>query len=151
MEFHKRDNGGYSSRSSPASLAMHVYIALVTLATVLLLFWVAVLVGRARGKYGVKAPATTGPDGFDRAYRVQMNTQESALMFLPALWTAAHFGLAWISALLGVLWLVSRVWYAVAYANPEGNRGPAFGLSMLALLGLLIQAFWGVIWTLVLA
>lgn len=130
---------------------MHPYIALVTLATVVLLFWVAFLVGRARGRHGVKAPATTGPEGFERAYRVQMNTQESAVMFLPALWTAANFGLAWISAIFGVVWLVSRIWYAVAYANPSGNRGPAFGLSMLALLALIVQALWGLAWTLFLA
>jgi glutathione S-transferase len=130
---------------------MHVYIAIVTLATVLLLVAVAVLVGRARGRYGVKAPGTTGPEGFERAFRVQMNTQEAALMFLPALWTAAHFGLVWISAMLGVVWLVARIWYAVAYANPSGNRGPAFAISLLALLGLILQALWGVIWTLALA
>lgn len=130
---------------------MHAYIALVTLATVFLLIAVAMAVGRARGRFGVKAPATTGPEGFERAFRVQMNTQEAALMFLPALWTAAHFGQAWISATLGVVWLLARIWYAVAYANPTGNRGPAFAISLLALLGLILQALWGVIWTLVLA
>ena len=121
---------------------MHPLIALVTILTVLLLFATAFMVGRARGKFGIKAPATAGHEGFERAFRVQMNTQESALMFLPALWAAAAFGAAW---------LVGRVWYAVAYANPAGNRGPGFLIGMLALLALVVQALWGIAWTFVLA
>lgn len=130
---------------------MNAYIALITVLTVLLLSTTTFLVGRARGKYGVKAPATTGHDGFERAFRVQMNTQEAAVMFLPALWVAASFGVVWLSASLGALWLVGRVWYAVAYANPAGNRGPGFLIGMLALLGLVLQALWGIAWTFVLA
>lgn len=130
---------------------MNAYIALITVLTVLLLSTTTFLVGRARGKYGVKAPATTGHDGFERAFRVQMNTQEAAVMFLPALWVAASFGAVWLSAALGALWLVGRVWYAVAYANPAGNRGPGFLIGMLALLGLVLQALWGIAWTFVLA
>ena len=60
--------------------------ALITLMAIALMFWTAIGVGRARVKYEVKAPATSGNDMFDRAYRVQMNTMESALMMLPALW-----------------------------------------------------------------
>lgn len=130
---------------------MHVAIALITLLTVLLLATTAALVGRARGRYGVKAPATTGHEGFERAMRVQMNTQEAALMFLPALWTAAGFGDVRIAASVGAIWLVARLWYAVAYANPTGNRGPAFVLGMLALLALIIQVLWGIVATVLLA
>ena len=130
---------------------MNVYIALVTILTVLLMVATAFMVGRARGKYGVKAPATTGHDGFERVMRVQMNTQEAALMFLPSLWTAAAFGLPWLSAVFGAVWLVGRVWYAAAYAKPDGNRGPGFMIGMIALLCLIVQALWGIAWTFVLA
>ncbi|MBW8311822.1 MAG: MAPEG family protein [Rhizobium sp.] len=127
---------------------MHPLVALVTVLTVLLLMTTMGLVGRARGRHGVKAPATQGPEGFERAFRVQMNTQESALMFLPALWAAAAFGLPWLSAAFGAVWLVARVWYVVAYLDPTGNRGPAFALSSLAILALVVQALWGLAWTL---
>lgn len=130
---------------------MNAPVALITLLTVLLMGATVFMVGRARGKYGVKAPATTGHDGFERAFRVQMNTQESALMFLPALWVAAALGADWVSVALGALWLVGRVWYAVAYSNPAGNRGPGFLIGMAALLGLIVQGLWGIAWTLVLA
>ena len=67
--------------------------ALVTLLTVLLMFGTATAVGFARGKYGIKAPATSGHPAFERAFRVQMNTLEATMMFLPLLWLAAHYGL----------------------------------------------------------
>lgn len=124
---------------------MTTAVAIVTLLTVLLLATTAALVGRARGRYGVKAPATTGHDSFERAFRVQMNTQEAALMFLPALWVAGQFSHAGLVAGLGGLWLLARVWYAAAYARPNGNRGPGFVLGMLAMLGLVGLGFWGAI------
>jgi glutathione S-transferase len=130
---------------------MHPLIGLITIFTVLLLAACTVYVGRMRGRYGVKAPAMTGPEGFERAVRVQGNTNEAALMFLPALWVAAHVHVALIAAALGALWLVARIWYALAYANPPRNRGPGFALSVAALVGLVLQALWGLAWGLVLS
>lgn len=130
---------------------MHPLIALITLLTVVLLMACMLLVARARGRYQVKAPATTGPDGFERTLRIQANSNESALMFLPALWAAAAFGAVWISATLGAVWLLARAWYIVAYANPARSRGPAYTLSFVAVLGLVLQGLWGVAWNLLLA
>ena len=130
---------------------MHPLIGLITLLTVVLLMACMLLVARARGRYQVKAPATTGPEGFERMLRIQANSNESALMFLPALWAAANFGAVWLSATLGAVWLLSRTWYIVAYANPTRSRGPAYTLSFVAVLGLVLQGLWGVGWTLLLA
>ena len=47
-------------------------------------------VGQARGKYGVNAPAVTGHEGFERIYRVQMNTLELLVPMLPAMYAAAR-------------------------------------------------------------
>ncbi|MFN9944018.1 MAG: MAPEG family protein, partial [bacterium] len=97
--------------------------ALATLATVLLLFLTAANVGRARGKYRVAAPATSGHPQFDIAFRIQMNTIEGAMMFLPALWICAlAFSAQWATALAG-LWLVGRVGYALAYTRSPKTRG----------------------------
>jgi uncharacterized MAPEG superfamily protein len=89
--------------------------ALVTLLTVLLQFATMWAVGRARGKYGIHAPAISGHPAFERAYRVQMNTLESTVMFLPALWLAAHYGYVLWGGVAGLVWIVGRVWYAWAY------------------------------------
>ncbi len=97
--------------------------ALITLATLALLFGCIWYVGAARGRYKVSAPATTGPEPFERAFRVQMNTLENTVIFLPALWLAAFYFSPRIAAAVGAVWVVARVWYAFAYArNPRVTR-----------------------------
>ncbi len=119
--------------------------ALITLGVVVLLFAVAWNVGRARGKYKVKAPATTGDPAFERAFRVQMNTLESAVAFLPVLWLFAAFVSGLWSGALGAVWLAARVWYAIAYQQDAARRGPAFGLAFLVFAVLGVGAAWGVV------
>ena len=41
------------------------------------------LVGKAREQHGIKAPAVSGNEEFERIYRVQMNTLEQLVCFLP--------------------------------------------------------------------
>lgn len=119
--------------------------ALVILLTVILLFATIFLTGRARAKYQVKAPATSGHPTFERAYRIQMNTLEQVVMFLPTLWLAARFGNPTWAGILGLVWLVGRAWYMVAYLRDPAKRGPAFGLAMLAWGLLLLLAIYGVV------
>lgn len=114
--------------------------SVVTLLTVLLLFANGLMVGRARERYGIKAPATSGHEAFERVFRVQMNTQESALMVLPTLWIAAWYGNPDFAAIAGVAWVLARVWYALAYSRDASKRGPAFSLSMLAFAALFVLA-----------
>ncbi len=118
--------------------------SLVTLMTVLLMFATALNVGRARGLYRIKAPAVTGHEMFERAFRIQMNTLESAALFLPALWLYAGFIGDRGAGVMGVIWLVARLWYAVAYQRNPAKRSGGFGLSFLAFAGLWLGAMWGV-------
>lgn len=119
--------------------------ALVTLLTVLLLFGTMWVVGHARGKYGIKAPATSGHPAFERAYRVQMNTLEQTVMFLPTLWLAANYGFGGWAGIAGLVWLVGRAWYALAYLKDPAKRGPGFALGMLGWIALLVMAGIGVV------
>lgn len=114
--------------------------AFITDLTLFLLSGVAWNVGRARGKYHIAAPATTGHLQFELAYRVQMNTVENALIFLPALWLFVWYVSAAWSGILGGIWLAARVWYAIAYSQGAEKRGPAFGLSMFAFTVLAVGA-----------
>lgn len=50
------------------------------------------MVGKARGTFGVRAPAVTGDERFERVYRVQMNTLELLVALLPAMYVAARYG-----------------------------------------------------------
>jgi uncharacterized MAPEG superfamily protein len=120
--------------------------ALVTLLTVLLLFGTMFVTGKARGRYDIKAPAISGHPGFERAYRVQMNTIENTVMFLPVLWLAATHGFGGLWAgVAGVVWLVGRSWYALAYLNDPTSRGGGFVVSMLGWAALVVMAGIGVV------
>jgi glutathione S-transferase len=118
--------------------------ALVTAGVVVLLFIVSWNVGRARGKYRIEAPATSGHPAFERAFRVQMNTLENAVAFLPALWLfAVYVSSAW-AATLGAVWLVGRVWYAAAYQRDAASRGAPFLVAAIAFMALALGAVVGV-------
>ena len=118
--------------------------ALVTLFAVLLMFGTAFAVGRARGRYQIAAPATSGHPAFERAFRVQMNTLEAVMLFLPTLWLAAHYGFALWAGIAGLVWLAGRVWYALAYLKEAGKRGGGFVLGMAGWVATLVMALVGV-------
>lgn len=117
--------------------------AVVTLLTVLLLFATMITVGRARMRYGIKAPATTGDPAFERAFRVQMNTLEASVLFLPTLWLAAHFGLGAWAGLAGIVWIIGRAWYAASYLRDPAKREGGFVLGMAAWAAVLLLAIYG--------
>lgn len=121
---------------------MH-YVEIVTALVVLQYLYFIVLVGRARGRYGVKAPAVTGHEGFERAYRVQMNTLELMVALLPSMLIAARFWPAeWVAG-IGAVYLIGRFIYWRAYVDNPSSRGLGFGLSMLPVLVLLLMALAG--------
>jgi uncharacterized MAPEG superfamily protein len=103
------------------------------------------IVGRARGSYGIEAPATSGHPEFDRRYRVQMNTLEQLVVFLPALFAFAYFvGDLWAAG-LGVLFVVGRALYARQYIADPASRGPGMMLSFLPNLVLVLGAMVGAV------
>ncbi|WP_374012994.1 MAPEG family protein [Pseudoxanthomonas koreensis] len=121
------------------------YVDLVAVLAILQLIFFGVLVGRARGRYGVKAPAVSGHEMFERAYRVQMNTLELMVAFLPALFVAARYWpQSWV-AIAGAVYLVGRFIYWRSYTAAPASRGLGFALSMLPILALLIGALGGII------
>ncbi|MGS0753637.1 MAPEG family protein [Roseateles sp. GG27B] len=83
---------------------MH-YVDIVAMLAVLQYLVFGALVGKARGKYGIKAPAITGSEGFERIYRVHMNTLELLVALLPALYVAARYWPAQYVAALGAVYL----------------------------------------------
>jgi glutathione S-transferase len=110
----------------------------------LLMLATEINVGRARTRYGIKAPAVTGHEMFERAYRIQMNTLENAAMMLPALWVNAGFISDRGAAALGAVWLVARIWYALAYQVAPAKRGPAFGVATTAFVLTWLAAMYGI-------
>jgi uncharacterized membrane protein YecN with MAPEG domain len=118
-------------------------VALVTGLALLQFVAFAMLVGWARGKYGVAAPATTGHPVFERYYRVQMNTLELLAVFVPSLWMFGHFiDEAWAAG-LGLLFILGRVLYLRGYVADPRKRELGFGLSFFPVLALLVGALFG--------
>jgi glutathione S-transferase len=99
-------------------------LEVVTLLALLQYSILGVMVGRARQRYGIEAPATTGNPDFERYFRVHENTLESLIVFLPAVWIFSltvnyHIGVA-----LGLLFIVARIVYARGYLNAAAKRAP---------------------------
>lgn len=96
------------------------------LITVLALIEYAVfgfMVGSARGRFGVAAPATTGEPTFERYFRVHQNTLEALMIFLPSLWIFAQRVSYPLAGVLGVVFIVARAEYARGYiASAEGRE-----------------------------
>lgn len=119
------------------------WVALVAALAGLQFLWFAVQVGRARVKYEISAPATSGHEQFDRRFRVQMNTLEQLVMLYPGLWGFATFVDARIAAGLGAIYLIGRLIYSRSYVGAPASRGAGFGLSILPILVLLVGAALG--------
>lgn len=123
---------------------MH-YVELIAMLVVVQYLFFGVQVGRARGRYGVKAPAVSGHEGFERIYRVQMNTLELMVALLPSLFVAARFWPApWVAG-LGAVYLIGRFIYWRAYVGNPASRTLGFLLSMLPILTLMVLALAGAV------
>lgn len=125
---------------------MYHYTALVTLLAVIFYFYTSVEVARARVAYGVKAPAISGNDDFERVFRVQMNTLEWLPIFLPSLWLFAIYVSDGIAALAGLVWIGGRIAYLIGYKKAASQRSRGFGIQALAAGVLLLGALGGILW-----
>ena len=121
-------------------------MALVNLIVALALlqfFAFATAVGRAREKYHVAAPATTGNEVFERYFRVQMNTLELLVMFVPSIWMFGFYVSTNIASVLGGIYIIGRVMYFFSYVKDPKKRSLGFGLSAAPVAALLIGALMG--------
>jgi uncharacterized membrane protein YecN with MAPEG domain len=127
----------------------HSWVAIVTLVSLLVYIWMMVRVGRARAKCGIHAPVMTGDAELERHIRVHANTLESLPIFLPSLWLFAIYWNDMVAAILGVVWIVGRIVYALGYAAAPEKREIGFMIQGVATLVLLLGALGRVIWMLV--
>ena len=121
------------------------YLAIVSLLALIEFLVFGILVGRARGKYGIKVPATSGHPDFDRVFRVQQNTLEQLVIFLPALWIFGEMLSPVWGAAIGVVFLIGRALYAAGYIAEAEKRGPGFLIGMLANFVLILGGLYGAI------
>jgi uncharacterized membrane protein YecN with MAPEG domain len=106
-------------------------------------------VGLARGKYGVKAPSVSGNEAWERIYRVQMNTLEQLIVFVPSVFLFGIFvGGQW-ALIPGLVFLVGRQLYAHEYVIAPESRTPGMALTFLANAVCVIGALVGAVLRLV--
>jgi uncharacterized membrane protein YecN with MAPEG domain len=122
---------------------MEYTILIILLALVqYVIFTVRVAANRA--KYKVNAPATSGDETWERLFRVQQNTMEQLVIFIPA---SVIFGLyikgAWI-LIPGLMFILGRFLYAQEYTNNPATRTPGMALTLLANAVLLLGGLIGV-------
>lgn len=119
--------------------------AWATLAVLGVYFWTWGVAGYARVRYKVPAPSMDGPEAFQRAHRVQMNTLEMLPLVLVPLWLCANFvGDVWAAA-GGLLWCLGRILYALGYYRDPAKREAGFILGMLACAALIGATLFGLL------
>ena len=121
------------------------YVNIVTALAVLQFIAFGFLVGHARTRYGVKAPASSGNAIFERYFRVQMNTLEQLVALIPGLYLFSHYFNPLIAAALGLVYLVGRVLYSMSYVTDPAKRGPGYGLTLLPIVILLFGGIFGAV------
>ena len=85
----------------------------------------------------------TGDPKLERAIRIQGNTLEQFVIFVPALWLATLYFQGWFAPALGLVWCLGRVIYAAQYLG-DRNRSIGFALSMWPTILLVILALIGI-------
>jgi len=124
---------------------MPYYTAIVTLLTVALYFFMATRVAAARGRFNVTHPATTGSLDSERIFRAHINTLEWMPTFLLPLWLCAFYFSDGGAAILGLLWILGRVFYFVGYSKAVEKRLPGFFIQSSACFLLFVGAVAGVV------
>ena len=120
-------------------------LALVTIAALIFAAYTAMKVAEMRRRHNVVAPATTGAPEFERAFRVQMNTLENIVIFLPLLWLAGTFFNRWVAVILGIAWIVGRVLYMQGYMEGADKRETGALIQGAAMVLLAIVSVLGVL------
>jgi uncharacterized membrane protein YecN with MAPEG domain len=95
----------------------------------------------------VPVPQTSGDPDFERVFRVQQNTLEQLVLFLPSLWLFSLFVSPIWGAGIGIFWIIGRILYAWGYYRAAEKRLPGFGINFLSLLVLIVGSLVGIIMT----
>ncbi len=125
------------------------YVDIVTALAILQFMVFGFKVGGARTRYGVKAPASSGHEIFDRYFRVQQNTLEQLIGLLAGLYLfSRYWNPAWAAA-LGLVYLIGREVFADAYVKDPAKRGFGFALTFFPVVILVLGGLGGAVWHLI--
>jgi glutathione S-transferase len=109
-------------------------LALITVLSAMLTFYLAFNVGMTRAKFKEGALEKMKEKHVVLANRVHMNMVENMVVYLPLLWVASIFGSIKIAVVLGSIWLIARAWYSAAYLKNPGKREIPFFISVICIV-----------------
>ena len=121
------------------------YASLIVLLALFQYFWFTMRVGISRGKYKVDAPSCEGDENWERLFRVQQNTMEQLIVFIPASYAFAYYMSAKWVLLAGGLYIIGRFLYSAEYVKDPKSRTPGMAMTMFANVILLVGALFGLI------
>ena len=119
--------------------------SLITALTLLVYLVITINVGRARAKYKVPPPQMTGDPDFERVLRVQQNTLEQMVFFVPTLWLFSNYISPLWGAGIGAVCLLGRIAYAWGYYQAAEKRTIGFGISVVSASVLLLGSLVGIV------
>ncbi len=123
-----------------------LFPALATMIALSVYYSQSIFVTKARKKYGIVAPATTGNLDFERVFRVHYNTLEQLPLLIVPLWFFALLVSGYWAGWLGLLWSAGRIGYMYGYYKAADARH-SFGsvLSYIACIILIVGSLWKII------
>ena len=126
-------------------LKLLIFPSLVTVITLIIYFVLIINVGRARSKYNVPVPQISGNPDFERVFRVQQNTVEQLILFVPSLWLFSLIISPVWGAGIGSIWVIGRIIYAWGYYQAAEKRIVGFAINSLCNMTLIIGSLVGII------
>lgn len=121
------------------------YVAIVTALALIEFLLLGVLVGRARARFGIAAPATSGHPVFERVFRVHANTLEQLMLFVPSMWICAYYWNPVWTAAIGGVFIIGRGVYAMSYIREPKSRAFGFLLTFLPIFVFLVGTLAGAV------
>ena len=110
---------------------MEYAVALILL-SLLQYSYFAFAVGTSRAKHEVSAPKISGDEIWERSFRVQQNTLEQLIIFIPGMLAFSYYvSNVWV-IVPGVTFLIARQIYAHLYVKDPTSRAPGFVLGFFA-------------------
>ena len=103
-----------------------VYPGILSSIALLVYYFTLLRAGMARGKFDIKAPSHDGPEEYVRHVRVHHNTLEHLILFLPGLWLFSFAVDPVWATIIGILWPIGRIRYALSYYKDAEKKRPWF-------------------------
>jgi glutathione S-transferase len=120
-----------------------LFVMLIVVLAVIEVMVLGFLVARGRDRYGVPAPATSGHPDWERLNRAHQNSLEQLVLFIPLfLGYCFNTGLQ-TGIVLGLVYLLARIVYAVGYVRSSERRAAGAFLTFAVQVWLAVGAVIG--------